>query len=97
VTLIGALVPTPTLATSYAIYPFVGVMEPGRRWVPSAAEVEAVLELSLDDLRTGYARRRIIRRGVPFRTDTYVVGDHLIWGATARILGDLLERIAATR
>jgi hypothetical protein len=37
----------------------------------------------------------MVRRGVPFRTDTYVVGDHLIWGATARILGDLLERIDA--
>jgi hypothetical protein len=54
-----------------------------------------VLELRLDDLRAGYARRRLVRRGLPFRTDVYVVGDHLIWGATARILGDLLERVAA--
>jgi hypothetical protein len=30
---------------------------------------------------------------VPFRTDVYVVGDHLIWGATARILGDFLDRV----
>jgi hypothetical protein len=30
---------------------------------------------------------------MPFRTDVYVVGESLIWGATARILGDLLERI----
>jgi hypothetical protein len=30
---------------------------------------------------------------VPFRTDVYVVGDHLIWGATARMLADLLERV----
>jgi hypothetical protein len=35
----------------------------------------------------------LIRRGVPFRTDVYVVGDDLIWGATARILGDLLDRL----
>jgi 8-oxo-dGTP pyrophosphatase MutT (NUDIX family) len=96
VTLIGALQPTPTIATNYAIYPFVGVIEPGHRWVPSAEEVEAVLELSLADLRSGYARRRVVRRGVPFRTDTYVVGEHLIWGATARILADLLERVDAS-
>ena len=37
--------------------------------------------------------RRLVRRGVPIRTPTYVVGGHLIWGATARILGDLLERL----
>jgi len=41
----------------------------------------------------GYGRRRLVRRGVPIRTDTYVVGDHLIWGATARILADLFDRI----
>ena len=34
----------------------------------------------------------MLRRGVPFRTDTYVVGDHLVWGATARMLADLFER-----
>ena len=52
-----------------------------------------MLELRLRDLRDGYGRRRLMRRGVPFRTDVYVVGDNLIWGATARILGDLLDRV----
>jgi hypothetical protein len=52
-----------------------------------------VLELSLRKLRDGYKRQRLIRRGIPIRTDTYVVGDHLIWGATARILSDLFDRI----
>jgi hypothetical protein len=44
-------------------------------------------------LRDGFAMRRLVRRGIPIRTPTYVVDDHLIWGATARILGDLLGRI----
>jgi len=93
VDLIGALQPTPTIATNYAVYPFVGLIEPGHAWTPSDAEVEVVLELSLADVRAGYDRRRLTRRGVPFRTDTYVVGDHLVWGATARILVDLFERL----
>ena len=93
VQLIGALQPTPTIATNYAVYPFVGVIEDRHAWTPSDAEVEAVLELSLADIASGYERRRLVRRGVPFRTDTYVVDDHLIWGATARILTDLLERL----
>ena len=93
VEVLGALQPTPTIATNYAIYPFVGRIEPGHVWKPSAAEVAAILELSLSDLRAGYGRRRLLRRGVPFRTDVYVVGEHLIWGATARILGDLLDRV----
>jgi 8-oxo-dGTP pyrophosphatase MutT (NUDIX family) len=69
VELIGALQPTPTIATNYAVYPFVGLIEPGRSWRPSAAEVAEVLELPLHRLRAGYARRRLLRRGVPFRTD----------------------------
>jgi 8-oxo-dGTP pyrophosphatase MutT (NUDIX family) len=93
VQIVGALTPTPTIATNYAVYPFVGLIEHGHRWKPSAAEVAEVLELRVDDLRAGYARKRLMRRGVPFRTDTYTVGDHLIWGATARILSDLLERL----
>ena len=93
VELVGALQPTPTIATNYAVYPFVGLIEPGHAWVPSETEVDAVLELPLRALRDGYERRRLLRRGVPFRTDVYVVDDHLVWGATARMLGDLLERI----
>jgi 8-oxo-dGTP pyrophosphatase MutT (NUDIX family) len=95
VELIGALQPTPTIATDYAVYPFVGLIEPGRSWRPSVAEVAAVLELPLERLRTRYERRRLVRRGVPFRTDVYVVDDDLIWGATARIVADLLERVPA--
>ena len=91
--MLGALQPTPTIATGYAIYPFVGLIEPGMAWTLSAREVAEVLELALDDLQAGYGRRRLLRRGVPIRTDTYVVGDDLIWGATARILADLFERI----
>ena len=89
----GALRPTPTIATGYAIYPFVGVIEAGSQWTISPAEVASVLELTVTELRVGYGRRRLLRRGLPIRTDTFVVGDELIWGATARILQDLLDRL----
>jgi 8-oxo-dGTP pyrophosphatase MutT (NUDIX family) len=93
VEIVGALQPTPTIATGYAVYPFVGLIDPGLEWTISAREVDHVLELSLADLRAGYGRQRLMRRGIPFRTDVYVVGDQLIWGATARMLGDLLDRL----
>ena len=59
----------------------------------SSWEVETVLAFTLEELREGFAMRRLVRRGVPIRTPTYVVGEHLIWGATARILGELLKRL----
>ena len=97
VTVVGALPPTPTFVTNYAIYPFVGVIEPGFAWVLQQAEVDEVLELPLEDLRAGYGERRLVRRGIPFRTPTYEAGGHVIWGATARILESLFRLTAATR
>jgi 8-oxo-dGTP pyrophosphatase MutT (NUDIX family) len=94
VRIVGALTPTPTVATSYAVYPFVGLIEPGRAWTLSAQEVDEVIELRLTDLRAARERRRLLHRGIPFRSDVYSVGEGLvIWGATARIVGDLLARV----
>jgi len=93
VEILGALQPTPTVVTGYVIYPFVGMIEPGQTWTASAVEVAEVIELPLRALLAGYGRRRLIRRGLPFRTDTYVVSGYLVWGATARILADLFDRV----
>jgi 8-oxo-dGTP pyrophosphatase MutT (NUDIX family) len=93
VELVGALPPTGTLVTGYKIHPFVGVIRPGHEWVPQPREVEEVLELSLPALVRGYENQRLVRKGVPFKTPTYTVDGHLVWGATARIVRALLERL----
>ena len=93
VELVGALPPIGTYVTSYRIYPFVGLIPEGLSLRPNPAEVEAVLAFELQQLREGHGMRRLVRRGVPIRTPTFEVGRHLIWGATARILTELLERL----
>jgi 8-oxo-dGTP pyrophosphatase MutT (NUDIX family) len=97
VEVVGALPPVSTFVTSYRVHPFVGLIPDQLELRPNPAEVEAVLQLSLDDLVSGFDKRRILRRGMPIRTDTYVVDGHLIWGATARILGELLRRLGRAR
>ena len=84
---------TGTFVTSYKIHPFVGVIDPGHAWTPQPTEVEEVLELSLPDLVTGFEMKRLVRRGVPIKTPAYTVNGHFIWGATARIVQHLLERL----
>jgi 8-oxo-dGTP pyrophosphatase MutT (NUDIX family) len=93
VEIVGALPPIGTFVTNYKVHPFVGLIDEGMRFEPNPSEVESVLVASLDDLVAAYAKRRLVRRGVPIKTDTYEISDKLIWGATARILGLLLERI----
>jgi 8-oxo-dGTP pyrophosphatase MutT (NUDIX family) len=94
VEIVGALPPVGTFVTGYRIFPFVGTIERGHVWKPAEAEVAQVLEFGLSDLVSGHRMKRLIRKGVPIRTPTYTVDGHLIWGATARIVQSLLERLA---
>jgi 8-oxo-dGTP pyrophosphatase MutT (NUDIX family) len=93
VDVVGALPPIGTFVTNYKVHPFVGLIERGMRFEPNPAEVESVLVASLDELAAGYEKRRLVRRGVPIKTDTFQISDKLIWGATARILGDLFRHL----
>lgn len=93
VSLIGQLPATSTFATGYVIHPFVATIPEGVAWRLSAREVDAVLELPLRAVRSGRTRTQLTRRGITFETDAYVVHEHLIWGATARIVEQLLARL----
>ncbi|HEX8067125.1 MAG TPA: CoA pyrophosphatase [Thermoleophilaceae bacterium] len=93
VELVGALPPVGTFVTGYRIHSFVGVIRSGHLWTPQPREVEEVLELSLRALVEGYESKRLLRKGVPIKTPTYTVGRHFVWGATARILEHLIERL----
>lgn len=93
VQVVGALAPVGTFVTSYRVFPFVGTVEPGLKWAPQESEVARVLELSLPELIRGYESQRLWRKGVPIKTPTYTVDGHFVWGATARMVEDLLERL----
>jgi 8-oxo-dGTP pyrophosphatase MutT (NUDIX family) len=95
VELAGALPPVSTFVTDYRVHPFVGLVpDPVELGLePNPTEVESVLAFSLELLRENYQMRRLVRRGVPIHTPAYEVEGHFIWGATARILGDLIDRL----
>jgi hypothetical protein len=52
-----------------------------------------VIELPVAQVSAGRTRIQLERRGFRFETDAYTVGDNVIWGATARIVELLLERL----
>jgi 8-oxo-dGTP pyrophosphatase MutT (NUDIX family) len=94
VRVLGTLPPVSTFATGYVIHPFVAAIPAGVAWRLSPREVDAVLELPVEDVSAARTRTRLERRGISFETDAYAVGEHIIWGATARIIQLLLERLA---
>ena len=93
VEVVGALPPTGTFVTNYRIHPYVGVIEERKEWELQPREVDFVLEFSLPDLIRGFEMQRLLKKGVPIKTPTYTVDGNLVWGATARILQHLLERL----
>lgn len=95
VTILGALPPTPTIVTDIAIYPIVGLIEPpSGPWSIDPAEVDGVIEAPLAQLAASHRRESFERaNGLRVTTDAYTAGDDTVWGATARIVRDLLARV----
>src|SRR5215210_5405656 len=62
VEVIGALPPIGTFVTNYKVHPIVGTIAAGLEFSPNPGEVETVLAFELDELRKGFAMRRLVRR-----------------------------------
>jgi 8-oxo-dGTP pyrophosphatase MutT (NUDIX family) len=102
VTLVGRLMPVTTYASGSNITPVVGLL-PGRpRLVASPHEVEHVFDVALAELADPnvfreewwtVAGRGPTAGGEPFPVWFFELPDDTVWGATARMLVDLLRLI----
>ena len=94
VELLGLLgdVPTPS---GYTITPVVGRCHPApARYLPNAAEVAEVLEVPLARIGPATERGQVQRWGQTFRILAFDIEGRNVWGATARILDELLSVLA---
>ncbi len=95
VTVLGRLPDVETRVSQYRITPWVGVVsaEARHRLRPEPAEVAGVLEIPLDEIADPARRReqRFIRGRAMTVSPAYDVGGVTVWGATARIVSELLD------
>jgi 8-oxo-dGTP pyrophosphatase MutT (NUDIX family) len=100
VEILGMLDDCPTFVTGFVITPVVGLVNPlaftsaGRYpWNPSPAEIAALHELPVADfLDPGNLRVEMREReGRMFELYWYTVRGQVVWGATARILNQLIQ------
>ena len=94
VEVLGRLDPVPT-PTGFLIMPFVAFAPPG--WQPriTSGEVTRLLTPSVDRLRDPSVHRvtgRGVWRGYAYELHEYAIGTPKLWGATARMVWDLLRR-----
>jgi hypothetical protein len=95
VEVLGMLDEIPT-TSEFRVVPYVGLLDPSVALHPDAGEIAELLEIPVSDLLVPGLRRTEKRfyRGAERDVYFYDVGRHTIWGATARILSNLLAVIA---
>jgi 8-oxo-dGTP pyrophosphatase MutT (NUDIX family) len=96
VELVGALPAVHTHVSGILIAPFVGLLREDPRFRPNAAEIAHVVEVPLRTLIEVRETRWFERDGFRFPTPVFEVDEHVIWGATGRILETFLDALDAS-
>jgi 8-oxo-dGTP pyrophosphatase MutT (NUDIX family) len=96
VEVLGQLAPLATVSSGSRITPFVGALARRPRLSPNPAEVARIFDVSLAELATDEVYREE-RWDLPGQDDRpmhfFELEDETVWGATARILTELLELV----
>ncbi|MDQ3349165.1 MAG: CoA pyrophosphatase [Acidobacteriota bacterium] len=92
VRILGELTPVHVLVSGFTLHPVVGVTDGRPDFRAAPAEVEAILEISLDDLRDASRIRQgtRVREGVAVEYPYFDLLGHQVWGATAMVLGEFI-------
>ena len=80
--------------SNFWVQPFIGIMECRPKLIPQESEVEAVIEVDIDDfladsclttetLSTSYAKN--------IEVPAFLLNGHVVWGATAMMLSEMKE------
>lgn len=93
--IIGCLEPTQTLSSNFIVYPFIGILK-NNNFCINKNEVQYVFSVPLEFLIKKYPLKlqKFEYKGRIFNTYLIEYESEIIWGATARILNNLLEHIA---
>lgn len=94
VSVLGVLDDTPTVGSNHMIRPFVGLLAPEvLPAITAQREVHELLSVPLVHLLdpSNHVWRPVERDGVVEASPAFAYGEHVIWGATARILTQFLS------
>ncbi len=89
---IGCLQPTYTYTSRILIYPFVAIEKKISDNLKPNIEVEKIISLPIEKLIRSFSEDEF-HSTKKYRMFKFLVEDYIIWGATARILKDLLDVI----
>ncbi|MCP4668247.1 MAG: CoA pyrophosphatase [Deltaproteobacteria bacterium] len=97
--ILGRIDDTPTMSSNFVIHPFVGLIPHPYNFTVSEAEVHRLVKAPLSIFHpenTRNQRDSAEYGGVTYRTIAYEHKGDLIWGATARMMQNLMDIISHT-
>lgn len=99
VRVLGVLDDLPTFVSGFLVRPFVAEIPHPYEFIPDTSEVDHIFSPPLAIFADGSRRREEIRErdGRSFVMTSYDVDGNVVWGATARMLEQLVGRIVAAR
>lgn len=96
---LAELPPIVTQVSGFRIWPFLGRITPPARWVVQATEVAEVLDIAVADLlapeRHATETWQLPGWPAPALVSFYQVGPYPLWGASYRMVRQLLPRLLA--
>lgn len=97
VTILGHLSPLYILPSDYEVHPFVAWYKHSERpiFVPETREVAEIIDVSLGNLLdpATHQEEPWQLHGLEITVPYFAVGEHKVWGATAMMLSEFLERL----
>jgi 8-oxo-dGTP pyrophosphatase MutT (NUDIX family) len=92
VRILGELTPVYVLVSGFTLHPVVGITHQRPTFAPAAHEVDAIVEVSIEDLKDASSIRQgtRTREGVAIEYPYFDLMGHQVWGATAMILGEFI-------
>ena len=96
-TILGQLTPIYIMPSDFEVHPFVAWHTNGKRPIfrPAVTEVAEIIEAPLNHLLDPSTRREEMwqLRGRDLLVPFFHIGSHKVWGATAMMMSEFLERI----
>jgi 8-oxo-dGTP pyrophosphatase MutT (NUDIX family) len=85
--------------SNYLVQPFVGYTLSAPDFIAQPAEVAEIIEVPVEKLmdENNLRQRKIEVRGMHIEAPCYVIGQKIIWGATAMILSEFKEILSGMR
>jgi 8-oxo-dGTP pyrophosphatase MutT (NUDIX family) len=94
VTVVGRLDDTLTVVSGYVVRPFVGVVPGAYAFAADAHEIQELIHLPVATLLAEPFRQETwVRDGRTVRVFVQEYDGHVVWGLTARILQQFVERV----